>query len=136
MYFMNFQLESGFIVYVVDGQKAVFNSMQINDGNWHNLEIIWQNTGGVRFVLDHGIRSVIKTLNAKLQGQFVGKIQLGNFNEDLTNVDENTGFKGCIKVIIIIYFVVLKLNFKKLHCIKKLGCPNWSQRRNYCIRNS
>jgi len=91
-------LESGFIVYVVDGQKAVFSSVQINDGDWHNLEVIWQNTGGVRFVLDHGIRSVVKTLNAKLQGQFVGKIQLGNFNEDSTDVDENIGFKGCIKV--------------------------------------
>ncbi|XP_022163708.1 protocadherin-like wing polarity protein stan isoform X2 [Myzus persicae] len=90
-------LESGFIVYVVDGQKAVFSSVQVNDGDWHNLEVIWQNTGGVRFVLDHGIRSVVKTLNAKLQGQFVGKIQLGNFNEDLTDVDENMGFKGCIK---------------------------------------
>jgi len=91
-------LESGFIVYIVDGQKAVFSNVQINDGDWHNLEIIWQNTGGVRFVLDHGIRSIVKTLNAKLQGQFVGKIQLGNFNEDLTSVDENIGFKGCIKV--------------------------------------
>lgn len=93
-------MESGFIVYVVDGQKAVFNSVQINDGNWHNLEIIWQNTGGVKFILDYGIRSVVKTLNAKLQGQFVGKIQLGNFNEveNLPNIDENTGFKGCIKV--------------------------------------
>jgi len=91
-------LESGYIVYIVDGQKAVFSNVQINDGNWHNLEIIWQNTGGVRFVLDYGIRSVVKTLNAKLQGQFVGKIQLGNFNEDLTNLDDNMGFKGCIKV--------------------------------------
>lgn len=83
---------------MVDGQKAVFSSVQINDGDWHNLEVIWQNTGGVRFVLDHGIRSVVKTLNAKLQGQFVGKIQLGNFNEDSTDVDENMGFQGCIKV--------------------------------------
>lgn len=99
-------MESGFIIYVVDGQKAVFNSVQVNDGNWHNLGIIWQNTGGVRFVLDHGVRSVVKTLNAKLQGQFVGKIQLGNFNEDLTNVDENTGFKGCIKVIVYFLFFV------------------------------
>jgi len=98
---------------VVDGQKAVFSSVQINDGDWHNLEIIWQNTGGVRFVLDHGIRSIVKTLNAKLQGQFVGKIQLGNFNEDLTDVDENMGFKGCIKVIknTNIYFVFSILIF-------------------------
>lgn len=80
--------------------------MQINDGDWHNLEVIWQNTGGVRFVLDHGIRSVVKTLNAKLQGQFVGKIQLGNFNEDSTDVDENIGFKGCIKVNKITFFFV------------------------------
>jgi len=102
-------LESGFIVYVVDGQKAVFSSVQINDGDWHNLEVIWQNTGGVRFVLDHGIRSVVKTLNAKLQGQFVGKIQLGNFNEDLTDVDENMGFKGCIKVNKNMYFFIIFL---------------------------
>lgn len=86
------------MVYVVDSQKAVFSNVQINDGDWHNLEIIWQNTGGVRFVLDHGIRSVVKTLNAKLQGQFVGKIQLGDFHEDLTIVEDNTGFEGCIKV--------------------------------------
>lgn len=78
--------------------------MQINDGDWHNLEVIWQNTGGVRFVLDHGIRSVVKTLNAKLQGQFVGKIQLGNFNEDSTDVDENMGFQGCIKVNLNTFF--------------------------------
>lgn len=99
-------MENGFIVYAVDGQKAMFSSVQINDGDWHNLEIIWQNTGGVRFVLDHGIRSMVKTLNAKLQGQFIGKIQLGNFNEDLTNLDENIGFKGCIKVNIN-YFILL-----------------------------
>lgn len=86
----------------------MFSSVQINDGDWHNLEIIWQNTGGVRFVLDHGIRSMVKTLNAKLQGQFIGKIQLGNFNEDLTNLDENIGFKGCIKVNIN-YFILLCL---------------------------
>lgn len=105
-------MESGFIVYVVDNQKAIFGSVQVNDGDWHNLEIIWQNTGGVRFVLDHGIRSVVKTLNAKLQGQFVGKIQLGNFNEDLTNIDSNLGFKGCIKVnenFIIYLFIFLTL---------------------------
>lgn len=98
---------------MVDGQKAVFSSVKINDGDWHNLEIIWQNTGGIRFVLDHGIRSIVKTLNAKLQGQFIGKIQLGNFNEDLTDVDENMGFKGCIKVIknIDTYFFFLVFSF-------------------------
>lgn len=95
-------------MYVVDGQKAVFNSVQINDGNWHNLEIIWQNTGGVKFILDYGIRSVVKTLNAKLQGQFVGKIQLGNFNEDLSNIDANSGLEGCIKVNTI--FILLLFN--------------------------
>lgn len=91
--------------------------MQINDGDWHNLEIVWQNTGGVKFILDYGIRSIVKTLNAKLQGQFVGKIQLGNFNEDLTNVDENTGFEGCIKVnkniyyyYCIYHFLILNIN--------------------------
>lgn len=113
-------MESGFIVYVVDGQKAVFNSVQINDGNWHNLEIIWQNTGGVKFILDYGIRSVVKTLNAKLQGQFVGKIQLGNFNEveNLSNIDENTGFKGCIKVNNI-YMYNVNINNNYAYYIKK-----------------
>lgn len=82
----------------MDGQKAVFGSVQVNDGDWHNLEILWQNTGGVKFVLDHGVRSVTKTLNAKLQGQFIGKIQLGNFNEDLDFLDKKLGFNGCIKV--------------------------------------
>lgn len=123
-------MESGFIVYVVDGQKAVFSSVQINDGDWHNLEIIWQNTGGVRFVLDHGIRSVVKTLNAKLQGQFVGKIQLGNFNDDLTDLDENTGFNGCIKVIKDkLYCDVHCLLFIIYNClllISTLGYSNWT----------
>ncbi|XP_050548978.1 protocadherin-like wing polarity protein stan isoform X2 [Daktulosphaira vitifoliae] len=90
-------LESGYIVYIVDGQKAVFSNVKVNDGKWHNLEIIWQNTGGVKFMLDYGVRSLVKTLNAKLQGQFVGKIQLGNFNEELTDIDKSSGFNGCIK---------------------------------------
>lgn len=66
----------------------------VADGEWHRVEVLWT-VAGVTLSMDYGLRSVTRSLSAKLQGLYVGKIVIGG-NED--QADTNTGFKGCIQV--------------------------------------
>lgn len=66
----------------------------VADGEWHRIEVLWT-VAGVTLSMDYGLRSVTRSLSAKLQGLYVGKIVIGG-NED--QADTNTGFNGCIQV--------------------------------------
>ncbi|RZF37236.1 hypothetical protein LSTR_LSTR006562 [Laodelphax striatellus] len=87
-------LDGGMVVFTLDSQRAVLVSAKINDGKWHRIEVNWNVGGVVTLTLDNGRRSAAKTLNAKLQGLYVGRIAVGSTEDDL---DKKLGFNGCIQ---------------------------------------
>ncbi len=93
-----FQIETGYFAYIVDGQTAVLTTNRINDGEWHRVEIVWLVGGGVRISLDYDKRAVTKTLNAKVQGLYVGKITLGKLEDSKIENMNAIPFRGCIQV--------------------------------------
>ena len=81
-------------MYYLDGQSASLNTVRVNDGKWHRIEIQWT-VSGITLSVDYGLRSSTRTLNAKLQGLYVGKIIIGiHENEN----EKAVGFIGCIQV--------------------------------------
>lgn len=86
-------LDNGYIVYHLDDQSASLNTVRVNNGKWHRVEVQWT-VSGITLSVDYGLRSATRTLNAKLQGLYVGKITIGipeNENE------KAVGFVGCIQ---------------------------------------
>lgn len=84
-------------MYHLDGQSASLNTVRVNDGKWHRVEIQWTVTG-ITLSVDYGLRIATRTLNAKLHGLYVGKITIGiSENEN----EKAVGYVGCIQVCII-----------------------------------
>nr|XP_018907159.1 PREDICTED: protocadherin-like wing polarity protein stan isoform X2 [Bemisia tabaci] len=90
-------LESGYIVFAFDGQTAALGTARINDGAWHRVEIMWQSGGQVRIALDYGKRHTVKTINAKIQGMYVGKIIIGGYEDEQNSVTKPPAFNGCVQ---------------------------------------
>ncbi|KAG8278057.1 Cadherin EGF LAG seven-pass G-type receptor 2 [Homalodisca vitripennis] len=86
-------VEEGYLVYQLDGERVTLHSVEVTDGAWHRVEVQWS-VAGVTLSLDYGLRSVSRSLGAKLQGLYVGKIVVGG-SED--QAEKHTGFTGCIQ---------------------------------------
>lgn len=62
MYISFSQLTDGYIVYTYTNsltpQKFLFDGIAVNDGQWHDFEARWLNSGNLIMLLDFGQRQV------------------------------------------------------------------------------
>ncbi|XP_052128982.1 protocadherin-like wing polarity protein stan isoform X1 [Frankliniella occidentalis] len=68
-------LEAGALVYEYHGDRVALQG-GVADGEWHRIDVRWL-PGEVWLGLDHGQRSAVGALPAKVQGLYVGKILIG-----------------------------------------------------------
>lgn len=93
-FFCNFQIEDGYLMYQLEGERVRLGSVRVADGAWHRVEVSWT-VSGVSLALDYGLRSATRSLGTKLQGLYVGKILIGGSEDE---AEKHTGFTGCIQV--------------------------------------
>ena len=94
----------GHIQYRYANATLKLKEARVDDGRWHHVEIKWM-SGEVWINLDYGNHEDTLKVNAQVSNHYIGTVSVGGVQpSDQAKV---TGFKGCIKVILIHVFKIL-----------------------------
>ncbi|XP_043461123.1 protocadherin-like wing polarity protein stan isoform X2 [Leptopilina heterotoma] len=89
-----FEIKDGRVLVNLDGTEIIRTWINIADGEWHRLDVIWQ-SGQVSLDIDYRNRPLIASLLAKLQGLYIGKILIGGVDDTVST--DLAFFSGCIQ---------------------------------------
>lgn len=90
-----FEIVNGRLIVLLDETDIVRTWINIADGEWHRVEVIWQ-SGHVSLDMNYRSRSITQALPVKLQGLYVGRILIGGADRSFST--ELPLFSGCLQV--------------------------------------
>ncbi|XP_001961249.3 protocadherin-like wing polarity protein stan isoform X3 [Drosophila ananassae] len=90
-------LRQGVLYYIFDGEPMFLAGAFLSDGEWHRVEIRWQQGSEIYFSVDYGQRTGSVPMSQKVQGLYVGKIVMGSPDGSIGTVPEASPFEGCMQ---------------------------------------
>ncbi|XP_068147300.1 protocadherin-like wing polarity protein stan isoform X2 [Drosophila tropicalis] len=91
-------LKHGILYYIYDNEPMYLAGAYLSDGEWHRVEIKWQQGSEIQFSVDYGQRIGSVPMSQKVQGLYVGKIVMGSVDGTIGAVDANVSpFEGCLQ---------------------------------------
>nr|AHY88472.1 fmi [Terebratalia transversa] len=103
--FVQIELQGGVIKYtyphsVGSPQTVLFDDIQVNDANWHYLEVRWlqpiQGPAQLQLIMDYGQVQKTLPLTNPVNGAAVNQIMVGGIRQGNNVLN---GFKGCVQDI-------------------------------------
>ncbi|KAG1669234.1 Protocadherin-like wing polarity protein stan [Nymphon striatum] len=91
-----FQIVGGHIHYNYNTFHVELDSIYVDDGKWHNIEIKWM-TAGIWASLDYNQYELVKTTPVTIQSQYVNLVSIGGI-ESTNGTPKYQFFKGCIQL--------------------------------------
>ncbi|XP_062135457.1 protocadherin-like wing polarity protein stan isoform X1 [Drosophila sulfurigaster albostrigata] len=90
-------LKHGILYYIYDNEPMYLAGAYLSDGDWHRVEIKWQQGSEIQFSVDYGQRTGSVPMSQKVQGLYVGKIVMGSVDGTIGTVQDAVPFEGCLQ---------------------------------------
>ncbi|XP_060555146.1 cadherin EGF LAG seven-pass G-type receptor 2-like isoform X2 [Ruditapes philippinarum] len=96
---VHIELDVGYVSYTytnrLGSQTFVFDSIMVNDGNWHYFEVRWPDNGDFIMILDYGQRQILHKIQSTLEQKSVISVYVGALKVGVAEAENH--FIGCVK---------------------------------------
>ncbi|ALC40622.1 stan [Drosophila busckii] len=92
-------LKAGVLYFIYDNEPMFLAGVYLADGDWHHVELRWQQSGELHFSVDYGQRTGAVPIAEKVQGLYVGKIVMGSADGSIGSVLDSLPYEGCLQQV-------------------------------------
>ncbi|XP_060651948.1 protocadherin-like wing polarity protein stan isoform X2 [Drosophila nasuta] len=131
-------LKHGILYYIYDNEPMYLAGAYLSDGDWHRVEIKWQQGSEIQFSVDYGQRTGSVPMSQKVQGLYVGKIVMGSVDGTIGTVQDAVPFEGCLQDVRIgasqsvLSRPTIRENVED-GCESRAQCPNSCPAHSSCV---